>query len=83
MNELLELLKDGHARSLEMLAIELDTTVEDIKRRIEYLERMNIIRRVSLGVPGCGTCSGCEGSRCEGCMPQGGFRNMGEMWEIV
>lgn len=83
MNELLKLLKDGHARSLEMLAMELDTTVEDVKRRIEYLERMNIIRRISLNSAACGSCGGCEGGKCAGCMPEEGFRNMGEMWEVV
>ena len=65
-----------------MLAMELGTTIEDVKRRIEYLERMNIIRRVSLNAPNCG-CNGCEGGKCAGCMPEGGFRNMGEMWEVV
>ena len=85
MQRLLSLLKDGHARSIEMLAIELDTTTDDITRKLEYLERMNIIRRVGLDAPSCGSgsCGGCDGGKCAGCMPEGGFRNMGVMWEVV
>ena len=84
MRELLELLKDGRARSIEMFAAELHTTVEDIRRRIEYLERTGLIHRVSLNSSGCGgSCSGCDGKTCAGCMPKDGFQNMGEMWEVV
>ncbi|MCR4632177.1 MAG: Lrp/AsnC family transcriptional regulator [Treponema sp.] len=100
MEELLNLLRDGHSRSIEMLAAELKTSTEDIIRRIEFLERAGIIRRVlnikndcSGGCPGghsCGTCPGCRShtensanSPCKGCLPEGGFKNMGEMWEVV
>ncbi len=92
MEELLKLLKDGHARTVDMLAIELDTSVEDIQRRIEYLERMHVIKRVPLspenGGKGCSECVACAGSgkkksSCAGCMPEGGFRSMGEMWEVL
>ena len=96
MEELLNLLRDGHSRSLEMLAAELNTSTDDIIRRIEFLERAGIIRRVlnikndcSHGCNG-GHCPGCkahsgksESSPCKGCLPEGGFKNMGEMWEVV
>ncbi len=78
MESLLELLKDGHARTIELLAMELDTDVEDVKRQIEYLEHMGIIRRVNVSC-----CSkGCGGD-CGECAPKDGFKNMGEMYEIV
>ena len=46
MEELLNLLRDGHSRSIEMLAAELNTSIDDIIRRIEFLERAGMIRRV-------------------------------------
>lgn len=88
MERLLELLKDGHARTIELLALELDTDVEDVKRQIEYLENMGIIKRVNLQAAGCKGCSGCsqkghpDTAVCKGCLPEGGFKNMGEMWEV-
>ncbi|MBQ7606240.1 MAG: ferrous iron transport protein A [Firmicutes bacterium] len=31
----------------------------------------------------CSGCSGCSGgTACSGCMPEGGFKNMGAMWEV-
>ncbi len=87
MEELLELLKDGHARTLEILASELDTDTDDIKRKIEYLEQMGIIKRslnLSCGAGKCSECAMHSGSApCKGCLPEGGFKNMGEMWEVV
>ena len=87
MEELLELLKDGHARTLELLASELKTDTDDIKRKIEYLEKIGAVRRISLLSCGAGKCSGCAMSSgtapCKGCLPDGGFKNMGEMWEVV
>ena len=96
MNELLNLLRDGHSRSIEMLAAELNTTTDDIIRRIEFLEHSGMIRRVlnikndcSQGCkgghcPGCKAHAGNSGSTpCKGCLPEGGFKNMGEMWEVV
>lgn len=91
MNELLELLKDGNTRSVEYMAAELDTSTEDIKRMLEYMENMGILKRTDLGKVGCsdcGTCSGCDpgkgaNSTCTGCMPEGGFKNMGVIWEVV
>ena len=87
MEELLELLKDGHARTIEGLAVELNTDVGDIIRKMEYLERMGIIKRSFHPSCGEGKCSECamhSGSApCKGCIPDGGFKNMGEMWEVV
>ena len=87
MEELLELLKDGHARTIEMLADQLNTDTEDIKRKIEYLEQMGIIKRSFKPSCGAGKCSECalhSGSApCKGCLPDGGFKNMGEMWEVI
>ena len=93
MEELLSLLRDGHSRSIEMLAAELNTSTDDINRRIEFLERAGLIRRVlnikndcSHGCSG-GHCPGCKvhsgSTPCKGCLLEGGFKNMGEMWEIV
>ena len=87
MEELLELLKDGHARTIEMLADQLNTDPEDIKRKIEYLEQMGIIKRSFNPSCGAGKCSECalhSGSApCKGCLPEDGFKNMGEMWEVI
>lgn len=89
MEQLLELLKDGHARTTELLAMELHTSVTDVARQMEYLENMGIIKRVVFSPKGCSGCSGCssqgksEGHTCKGCMPQDGFQNMGQMWEVV
>lgn len=85
MQELIKLLKDGRSRSIVMIARELDMSVEQVQRDIEFLERTGIIKRIEFSM--CGSCSGCspeEGKKtCPGCMPEGGFKNMGVMWEIV
>lgn len=91
MQKLLNLLKDGHARTTTMLAAELNTTPSDIRRKLEYMENMGIIRRVSLNAASCGSvsCSGCSSdqkggkSGCAGCIPNVEILNMGEMWEVV
>ena len=90
MEELIGLLKDGRSRTLEMLAIELDTSVEKVERDIEFLENTGLIRRVRFSgtqdkTPLCNGCSGCGtgGKACAGCMPEGGFQHMGIMWEVV
>ncbi len=90
MGRLLELLKDGNSRTLEILANELGTTTEDVARQMEYLEHIGAIRRViqPFENKGCGTCSscgGCDGSAaaCKGCIPQNAALNMGGMWEVV
>ena len=64
MNELLNLLKDGHARTTLMLAQELHTTPADIRRKLEFLENAGIIKRISFTTASCGggSCSSCTGS---------------------
>ncbi|MCR4579475.1 MAG: hypothetical protein K5681_03920 [Treponema sp.] len=104
MEELLALLKDGHSRSVEMLATELNTSTDDILRRIDFLEHAGLIRRVlntgsgkasssgsCSGCSSCSSCTGCTGcsgghnkkAACSGCLPEGGFQHMGQMWEVV
>ena len=87
MDKLLNLLKDGHVRTIFQLSQELNTTVEDIERKLEYMENMGIIRKVQMNEPKCSGCSGCsskEGSgSCPSCMPNASLINMGTMWEVV
>ncbi|MCR4728397.1 MAG: Lrp/AsnC family transcriptional regulator [Lachnospiraceae bacterium] len=89
MNELLKLLSDGKSRTLEMLALELNTSVENVKRDIDFLERTGMIKRILFTGAGneghsCNGCTGCGTGKktCEGCMPKDGFQNMGVMWEV-
>ncbi len=86
MEELLELLKDGHARTIELLASELKTDTDDIKRKLEYLEQIGAIRKISLLSCGasCSECAMHSGTApCKGCLPEGGFKNLGELWEVT
>ncbi len=90
MEELIELLKDGRSRTCEMLALELNTTVEKVQRDIEFLERNGIIKRIDFAGAGsdkhtCNGCTGCSagGKACKACMPEDGFKNMGAMWEVL
>ena len=85
MEKLLALLEDGHARTIEMLAMEMNTSKEDILRQLEYLENMGMIRRASLTVGGCSGCTSHGGKdfACSGCVPENGFQHMGELWEVV
>jgi hypothetical protein len=96
MQSLLDLLKDGRSRPLESIAAELGTSTEDVRRKIEFLEQAGAIRRVSQDTTAasgaCAGCSGCQHGKaghgsgqphCAGCMPEGGFKNMGVMWEVV
>ncbi len=89
MEQLLELLKDGHARTTKLLALELHTSEEDVTRQMEYLENMGIIKKVVFSSKGCSGCSSCSSEKgegehsCKGCLPQDGFQNMGQMWEVV
>ena len=90
MEKLIELLSDGRSRSIEMLAMELDISVEKVRRDIDFLERSGVIRRIAFsGSCGAGhSCNGCSGcgtgnQPCAACMPEGGFQNMGVMWEVV
>ena len=68
----------GLTRTEKLLAIELHTSIDDVKRQIEYLEHMGIIRKVDVSC-----CSKSCGGDCGKCAPEGGFKNMGEMYEIV
>jgi predicted DNA-binding transcriptional regulator YafY len=85
MQELLTLLKDGKSRSMAMIAAELNMSEAQVQRDIEFLERSGVIRRIEFSM--CGSCSGCSSGdgpkTCPGCMPDGGFKNMGVMWEII
>ena len=107
MEELLKLLSDGYSRTIEMLAAELHTTTDDVMRRIDFLERSKIIRRVATSYPktetlctagksqissclehgsscsGCSHGGSCSAHSCSACMPDGGFKNMGVMWEVI
>ena len=87
MQKLIELLKDGKSRTLEMLAEELNISVDQVKRDLEYLERMGVIRRtgyMNAVEHDCSTCGGCaDGQKCKSCAPEGGFQNMGKRWEVL
>ena len=86
MEELVKLLKDGHARTIPMLADELKTNESDVLRQIEYLENIGVIRKVIGDHVFCNGCQGCstgDKKACSSCMPEGGFKNMGQMWEVV
>ena len=92
MQRLLALLKDGHSRTLEMLAAELETSTDDVERQLEYLERIGAIKKVpslsEVKGSGCAGCAGCnagDGSpaACKGCIPQNASDNMGNLWEVV
>ena len=84
MQKLLELLKDGHSRTIEMLAEERQTSPADIRRQLEFLENIGAIRRVQNVQKGCTGCTGCEGGTgCKGCMPADAEVNMGVIWEVV
>ena len=103
MRELIELLKDGHARTTKLLAIELGTSEADVKRQIEYLTNIGVIRKVDMSCSCGGSCGkegrdahshgSCKGAsdghshgscgNCSSCLPEGGFKNMGEMYEVV
>ena len=83
MQELIDLLKDGKSRSITMIAAELNKTEAQVERDLDFLEKTGIIKKIELSI--CGNCSGCGPGghkTCPGCMPDGGFRNMGVMWEI-
>ncbi len=83
MDELLRLLKDGNTRTIEQLAAELHTTDADIRRQLEFLEHIGAIRKIPAQESGCGSCGGCSGGACKGCMPENAKQNMGEIWEVI
>ena len=87
MEQLLQILSDGRSRTIEMLANELGTTNDDILRKIDFLEQSKIIRRVATSYSkkcaGCSHGGSCNTKACAACMPKGGFKNMGVMWEVI
>ncbi|MBR4224010.1 MAG: hypothetical protein IKR73_04290 [Oscillospiraceae bacterium] len=84
MRKLLSLLTDGETRTIEQLAEELGTDPEDIRRKVEFLERMGAIQKSGLCPSSCGgSCSGCESAAaCRGCIPKNASQNMGKIWEV-
>ena len=78
-------MQDGHSRTVAMLAAELHTSAEDIRRQIEYLEQIGAVKRVAFqNGKACSGCTGCEGGTgCRGCMPADAESKMGEIWEVV
>lgn len=83
----MELLSDGQSRTIEMLAEELSVSTDQVKRDLEFLERVGAIRRIgseNAKDHDCSTCGGCaDGQKCKSCAPEGGFKNMGSMWEVL
>ena len=74
MKELLDLMRDGRTWSLEDLAQRLNTSPEQIKRQMEFLEQMGYLRRVG----GCGhDCKGCS-AHCGA-----GLAGMPVFWEAA
>ena len=59
MQKLIAILKEGHAKTIPMLAEEMDTTESDVLRQIEYLEHIGRIRRIFAECSSCNGCSGC------------------------
>lgn len=86
MQSLLKLIKSGESNSTLMLAQKMNTSVDDIERTLEYLERIGVLRKTTLGqfeCTGCSSCSPSKKSPCKGCVPDGGFHNMGTIWEVA
>lgn len=76
MIKLLELIKNGESWSLEDISIHMHTTVEDVKRQLEYLEHMGIVSKVL----SCQTeCRNCKAS----CDLGLGRTNMPVFYELV
>nr|WP_326185583.1 FeoC-like transcriptional regulator [uncultured Oscillibacter sp.] len=76
MTELLELMRDGRAWSLEDLAQRLNTTPDQVKRQMEFLEQMGYLRRVG----GCGhDCKGCSAH----CGAGAELAGMPVFWELT
>lgn len=48
MEEILELLRDGKARSLKELCEELEFSESDIKRSLEFFEHNGLVNRVGV-----------------------------------
>ena len=74
MTKLLELLAEGRAYSVEDLAAALDTTPQEVKRQMEFLERTGYLHRVCA----CGHDVSGSYAHCGGVAG-----NMPVMWEVV
>ncbi len=90
MEELLKLLKGNNTRTTEEMAVMLNTSVADINRKLEYLEKIGAIQDESLlpTANGCGNCNGCNGcdgssAACKGCIPPDAGKNMGRVWKVL
>ena len=80
MTGLLRLLKEGRAWSVEELAGRLETSQEDIRRQVEYLEHTGFLRRLD----SMGRCAAGCGSACgSGCTRGLGMSGMPVMWEVI
>lgn len=77
MKALLELMQDGQAWSIEELACRLNTTPDDIKRQMEFLEHAGFLHRTASCSPQ--SCQGCS-SHCSGTM---GLTGAPIFWELV
>lgn len=76
MEEILDLMKEGKAWSVEALARQLHTTPEDIRRKMEYLEQMGYLKKTEA----CGHhCSGCTSHCSDGISDE----NMPVFWEVT
>lgn len=65
LTQLLALLNEGNALSITELAQRLKISEGAVRAQMEYLERLGMLRRVSVE-GGCSSCSGsCRG--CRGC----------------
>lgn len=73
MKELLDLLAQRRTWSIEELAVQLNTGVEDVKRRVEFLENAGYLRQAN----------GCSGS-CRGCAAEcaKAMESLPVFWEI-
>ena len=77
MTALLARMADGRAYSVEELAVLLNTTPDDVKRQMEFLERTGYLRRTTA----CGhDCSGCS-AHCQG-GAEAGFSGAPVFWEV-
>ena len=83
MQKLLKRLKSGRPFTTVMLAIELDTTPEDVRRKLEYMEHLGIIQKVSSTSVSCNGCHPERKRHCTSCIPNADMLHMGEMWKMV
>ncbi|WFR59202.1 FeoC-like transcriptional regulator [Anaerocolumna sp. AGMB13025] len=66
LTEILALLEDGQACSLEELAMKLESDVPTVKAQIEYLVQLGFLKQIRAEVPACNGCTGCsQGKSCD------------------